>query len=669
MTHIAKRLPTQERNVGFESIIRAGRLGLSRRPRIEVDISVEPSIPEMLDDGTLPIEAISDGLLVLAPTGGEGGFLPRAGDVFLVAVNDIPIAATAQTLIDSTPNPMQLVVPASFFKSLDDGFHTISYIVTVSPSVTAQSLPVNVLVDRKPSGGSLLPRIIFEEHIERDGISAAELVSRPDQSIPVRIPDYRHQAAGDVIEIFYCSRNSSLAIAHPPINVMTDAQEITAMFTLSDLERVEDDGIVDFFYRVTDRAHNVSAPSPRTPVRSNAKYGPRVMYKADVKRVEGSVVLDHDIRPQMHIAIPQCDPPSRDGDYVGFSIGTEQFMAGPLKLTDSDKGLIGDISLTYADAWSLVPQDGRMPFDAPINYALIRTGVASKGPSSTASFNFSLPGGQDPNPATPENEALVVPLLRSAGGEDNVIKPDDLGNPAKIILQHATSPDTSLGLVDGDRVTMEVDTKLISLSVLVRGNPSRLEIDVPPGYLRDYRGQKALSYQVERRLEEGVSINVRSRAQNVSIYSQDMLPGDGLPLSPSKFVLPGIDEVGGASYILLSAHLRHPENRIRIYSYTNMLPGDLVSIDVTGFDGVDGGQEVGRFSLTYMVKEDDLEARADMLRPKDGMLVYFDVPVGSAGTSLLPIRYGRAETVYSVSNKVGRTESEVDRVIVRNLDS
>lgn len=261
------------RNRPHRSAKRATREAADNFPRpdapgLPIEI-LKPVIPAAHIDGLVPIAALSPYLVVHAPLDESVGAFVRPGDLFEALIDGIPIKGTGVCY----PHPadekafVEFRIPKPYIDLLADGLHGLSYRITIMPTQeTVDSASVPLMLDRVPAGGRCLPRIMFDEAIERGGLSLDTLMALPHATLVGVLPDYVGVDRRDTIHLFMKLRQDGVEVLAGSISPATHGCAMKVSFDRATLDRIEGMGPVDFYYQVLDASGLRSAKSPVTRV-------------------------------------------------------------------------------------------------------------------------------------------------------------------------------------------------------------------------------------------------------------------------------------------------------------------------------------------------------------------------------------------------------------------
>ncbi|QDE39357.1 hypothetical protein FIV34_09145 [Luteibacter pinisoli] len=626
---------------------------------------LKPVVPAALSDGLLPISSFDPFLVVCAPIIDVPGYVTMPGDLFSAAVNGQTFIETKVEYKGEDSPYVELHIPKDRIDDLEDGIHALSYISQQRPiGERISSGKTLIYLDRSPAGGRYLPRIVFEERIELDGLSLRGLLDLPDAALVGIIPDYAGIDPRDTIHVFMKRRGTNEELAATTISALTDGRPMEVRFDRSILEKINAAGRVDFYYHVVDAASIKSTSSATTPINLSILDSPEQLPPPMVEGADDGLLTDADIRPSLQVRIPALIPQAHAGDTIQLFVGDRAFMPFEIDEDDLDNGPLKTVSLDYATVVSFADGMTDQPFTQQFHYVHRRFGVESTSEAVVHQFDTTLPGGWDPLPATPENEALGLPVLRGATGPvDNVISFEDSTKPASAFIPAPTHVSRAgNGIDEGDRISVELDGTVVAEHV-VMDEPYPIIVTIPAKALREHTGLVKMAYEVTRLLSTEPHVaKAKSPSQDVRIHSADALPGAGAALSPSTFIK-AREREEEQGYAIRFPDFINGYTQLRIFEYVNMKDGDEITITYNAFDKYDGGKYVPEASgeLKHRVTAADLVPKREA-DPFTGDAIYIDIdfPIEPAKR----LNHGHFEYSHVVTNAVGSGASSLKEVIV-----
>lgn len=629
---------------------------------------LKPTVPAALADGRIPVSALEPHLVVHAPLVDVPGYISEPGDVFEASLNGLDLAETQVTFAGGDEKVVELRIPKARLDALDDGAHSLSYSVTIKPwGHIVRSGRTRIALDRKPAGGRYMPRIVFDETLELDGLSLSTLLALPDATLSGTIPDYAEIDPLDTIHVFYKLRGSDIELSAGTVAASTDGRPMVVRLDRDALEKIDGPGRVDFYYYVEDAVGVESPASTPAALNLSIKGSPLVLPPPVILGSDDELVTDRDARPLLAVHIPQTTPHALPGDTVQLFIGTKAFPAVEIEAADLDDGPMKAIYLDYGIVRAIAEESDTVPFEKRLRYIHRRKDVASYSDEKAYAFDLTLPGGWDPMPETIENEALSAPILRGAtGAVDNVISLPDSSLPAKVYIDAPLGGLRGMGGIErGDVIVVTLAGDAVSAPVIYDGEAYPLTIEIPATALEAHSGFTFLGYEINRKLTTTPHYAVAlSPTQPVRIDSAGGLPGAGAPLAKAIFTKAREREEATDIYGLFVTDFSGGITPLRIFGYANMRAGDTVKVVYEGFDQYEGGNPVdgAKGELSHRVSASDVVPKA-VQDPVTGDYVYIDIdfPIDIAKQ----VAHGHIAYHHQIVNDVGEASSPTGDVLIR----
>ncbi|MGN6482595.1 hypothetical protein [Luteibacter sp.] len=230
-------------------------------------VDLKPTIPAALADGTLTPESMRPHLLVHAPIISVDGYHTMPGDFFEALIDGILIPASRATY-SGEGDFVEIRIPQVDFLTRSAGRHELTYLAIQQPfGSIAISEPTTYLIDRTPPGGRGLPRIMFAEADERDGLALEDIKARPSMGLRGKIADYAGIDPRDTIQLFSKFDGSDTEFAAGTIEVGQKAWITEVYFGHDNFTNIDAPGRISFYYYVVDVSGNKSHVSPETTLR------------------------------------------------------------------------------------------------------------------------------------------------------------------------------------------------------------------------------------------------------------------------------------------------------------------------------------------------------------------------------------------------------------------
>jgi len=517
-------------------------------------------------------------------------------------------------------DPLTLVIPASLLE--EEGTYAVGYIPMNEPGGQAAYSPVSpLIVDRTPPGGDLLAPLLFEAHQQP---LTEEALALAGDVLTARLPSYFDAKWGDVVRTYWGEQPG------PERTLKADelgGGNIVFSFTRDFLAQLND-GEVLATYTVTDRAGNLSRVSEPALLRLQLRNLPQALLAPVVPSATNGLLDHNDARHGVQVDIPRYGN-VQPSDEVVLHWG-KVTLHGQLL---NDTSVLQPMILSWHVPYATVQAAGDGPVE--VRYEVYRNGVlGGTSPAAQVNVFVTLPGPQDPTPATLINEQLAAPTVRGrseqANREHNVLDEDDYRLDADVIVPWQTGFKAfdQIALFWGTwplPVMRTLDQNDIDAGAdLVICLPNKLIVGEGPGRAIP------LHYTVTRTDNPNTS---HSSTQPVRVVNQAQLPGGECGLAGAVFVdadtthtlrLPAVTE--GTS--------------LWVKPYRNLSAGDLIEVSLKGYDAFIDGQLIKATEMSMSATVDEHTHLGDVL---------FKIPV----TLLDHFTVGRIEARYRIKNDYG----------------
>lgn len=587
-----------------------------------------PSIPTADPiDGLLTLEALLQPVQIVFPCWNEA--LP--GDSCQITWGKETL--TDQFFItDETPGTLiSLEIPPELLK---DGEYNVGYAATnEGGAVSVKSPQIPLIVDTVAPGGDLIAPMIFPFQTQ-DGILTADELTELGGTLVAEVPGYSGMAWGDQIRTLWG------AIAGPEHTVTSSEVTMDRVMLSFPREFLESLGDVTepVSFVVTDRAGNQSIKSNETTFRLFLVDIPD-NYPAPVcSQANDGIVDDADARAGVAVDIPQY-PDALPGDNVTLYWGTYPLPEVQLNPGDETFNPVFTINVRYGIVALAGDGPAQLHYEVRRNNVLIGTSLML-----VVDVNITLPGPQDPEPGTPENEALAFPVIRgsstNANNEDNVIDEDDFLLDAYALI--GWRDDFAIG--DVFTLTWGSQDEQVMYTLRSSDVNRDLLLTIPNRILTSEGTGEDIKvfYSVSQTSSPNIS---RSPAQSVSVHSQGDLPGGETGLQGPVFT--------NANHNNAISPILSPDGTpIYIAPYENIAKYPRVTVVFRGYNAANGDTPVpgASFEMTHVLDEFEI-ADGYSFRVTDHQLRL--------------ICTGRAEAYYRVEGPNGPVNSISTPVLIR----
>jgi len=454
---------------------------------------------------------------------------------------------------------------------------------------TRYSGAIQFIVDLTPPGRpSLGAAQKFPADVVAGGLSSARLTELGDQ-LPAEIPSYEGVTIGD--RLFLQVNDQASLVPIPTGNV---GQPLPIAYPRTLIEQV-DDGTLNFSYRISDRAGNMSELATAVPIKVLLKGGIEDLEAPSVPVFAANdIIVDADARAGVLVQIPLHEN-LEAGDAIqviwgGIDLTPVPLLAGDL--TDPLFGPEGGIRVSYATL--LAALGGATRGTVGVAYRVRRDAleVGTSPPLEDVLVDLTLAGGVDPE--NPEHGLLVALTIMAQGETDpNQIPPakSDLDATATIpwknvdsdpvflegdliqILWNSTLALTPPYAVTADDVTAAIDLELTVPGVIILAGGSAPDLPV--------------TYTVTRALAsppDGHSNTARAPDQPVDVRSKADLPGGEAGLLAGSFS----DAMGTPPNQYISTLVARGGTPFRVDAYLNKKVGDRIEVTIQVYEGTTG---------------------------------------------------------------------------------
>ena len=695
--------PTREIAVNLQTpSIQRPRSKREARPAPQVkrrqgSILPQMSVPNLRpSDGRLPLALIGARIPVIIPSPP----VVRPRDYFQLYANGyedtnklgilvpVPYPGGGDTTLYIEAADQPQLTPAEYpgvTWSLDYG--------VVDP-VTEQSeiafKPVRIIFDRYPPGGlPPTPGALSFTPEQLSGITGDDIDPTEDGVI-VHIASWFDDDVDDQAELWLgtgpLEADGSYITPLPPA-VTNPAGGIDVVFPRAALETFNA-GPVYFGYRVTDWVGNVSNLSTTTPINVYLSglpqdlEAPLIPEAAPYNPEDGSglpvgtgLLTWDEANPTTTVQIPIYTGVAEDDRIYlkwngqtsippvfvtqddiddeptnGYLLKTE-LQLDPYVLTD---GSADNIGIWY----QVSPASGAFSVDSPKQYINV---------------NLTTPGGEDPDPGTPEHENLQPPQLLSsfAGSVPNIIPAEAYTSPANLTIYRAGAiPPGAVIWARSDVISIfwgadhADDPTDITINA---GNELRdLVVPIPPAMIAANGSGADIPpyYVITRILSHGNTASARSPTTLLQVTAPGELPGGDAPLVPAFFpeavdvILPPPAPIYRYQFIQPTVGLRGTTLCIPLAGVANVSKGDFVSVDFVGLEGPDDDDQD---DTAPPIPESRISVVDHEINDEDVRLGYFLVPLPYSKTYY--ICRNLSITNYSIRNSAGLKNAPMQHII------
>lgn len=538
-----------------------------RRPKIqEPDNLTAPYVPVADEsDGLIKTVDLETDVLVELPMW-DGA---RFKDSYQLRLNGDRVGELAE--LDPLPPEgtiLQLTIPVDI-ELLTDGAYTLDYVAIGYPgNFVTPSDPITIVVDRTPPGTHQLGYMDFPDEA-KDGLTSEELRNMGDV-LTGSIYGYSGLQKGDIIHVFWGDE------AGPEIVLdgsEDEASSIDINFTREFLSNLPNPAGATY-YKVTDRAGNISAESRRVTI---------PLFLTEVTPdLPAPVIIDHDgvvdytdamAGVDVHIPVSEL---IQEGDEILLHWGTESLGPVPVATEDLSEPFVLVFDVQYGTIRAA--GDGIRQ----LSYEVIRSGHVV-GTSSTleTAVHIELPVPDSPNKPTIKGGSSTP------SNEDNLIDENDYELNAVVMIDwnSAFKAAQVINIYWGGSEVLE-QPYVITNSDVVAGRPLLLtalnDLFKPVGTGSDIR----VYYTVTAPGNPNTSTSFE---QGIIVRSKNELPGgpDGPDAPEFTNIRDGVIDYGNSS----------AGAPVYIKPYVNIAPGQTIVFTYEAYDDLVGG--VKKFEWTH----------------------------------------------------------------------
>lgn len=491
----------------------------------------------------------------------------------------------------------EYIVTYRFKGEFDTAFENISPPASFRTKYTPAGDP--------PDGAHLGPLAFVDASILTTGLNSAKLTEMGDV-LRAFVPSYKGSTDGDLIrpQVELLNVNTTVLAAPVRVPIGGTGGDIQVEFTRANLEEVGD-GVAVFRYLVEDLAGNTSLLSNAVRVTLSVNSTSIVLDPPIVPVFDRDGIIDEaTARPGVDVEIPG-NAGLKTGDILYLSWGTQKLDGVPIIAVGATP--IMTLTVPYGD----ILKEGTGTIQ--VTYLVYRAGEEIGAPENPTEVkvNVDQPGGKDPDPDTPENEALAAPTVHEAGWvtghEENIITLENSDKDAHFIVQwYNTLTPQGEAFIEGDVLEFFYNGESFQTYTVKKSDVnSKANIDVvlPATRIKQSgSGTFAAYYLASRTVADGISNSARSPDQSVTVESAGDLPGGGEPLDLAIF----------ADENLNTAVLDKGGAKVTVPMYKNMKLGDTVSIQFTAnwrFSGLGPDIERAAYNEDKEVRQGYVEDR------------------------------------------------------------
>jgi hypothetical protein len=542
---MSSHISAEQARLNQRALMRSAFLKSQNQPR---ELAA-PEVPDALPpDNLLPKDILLSGLPVTIP----GWERPLAGDQLFIYWDEAIVELT-QINDPTTELPYKFTISPD--KLLGDGIFPLYYKVMAASGSESDSATVMIKIDRTPPNQNNVPQaLVFDAEVMSEGLTVEYLEANNDQ-VPAYVPEYTDMQAGETVHAFWDE------IPLEPIT-LTEA-DVTAkkvpVIISGDIVREAGQGTILADYYLTSRAGFDGLPSLASTINVLLTPKPTNLKAPIVPLAEDPAGIDlQDANTGVVVQIDEYQNATAT-DLVVAKWGN----------TNLSPALVipGEFPILVSVPRSTIINEGSG--EREVSYIVSRGGLNFDAPPITVKVDVETVGPTDPDPGTPENEALEPAVLTSASGLTNELVGEDQGQSAsvQIALYEGANPGDKVTLYWGNTPPTEAGSLLVSEAEISAGELTPIAIDA--GIISATPDNPAwpLYYTLSLPLKPGNAIASPITPINVHMSSPGGLEG----LDPLTY------PDANANGWLLTELVENGAN-LFVAVYENMKLGDIVTL-------------------------------------------------------------------------------------------
>ena len=454
---------------------------------------------------------------------------------FTKAIKIVELDPTVHKPGDKIPG----VIPNAL---LTEGPHIIVFAITDSFGNNAELSPlVPFKVDRTAPGGKFgfsPPSFgVLENEIQEHGITAT-LLDANGGVLSANVGGYQGIDLDDSLVPYVDDKPGTPVLIDPTKATTVDFTYDKAQITAAG------DGLKKFQYQITDRAGNVGAMSLYREFETLLSGVITTLTKPIVAAMADSVISQEEAKSGVNVTIP-ANTQVVSGLWVVVTWGGIELAPSKIITTNNDQ----DVLVTPPQVF----QQSSGNFD--VNYEIYKEVTDSSGnpmlmlmgasPPTPVVVDLSIPGTVDPDPTTPWNEDLGLPIVKGgSSNQDNVLTVADSTVNATITIPwftNTTPPEDAYKVDDiisvywggtppegspiGTPINASIQVKAVDII-----NKKDFILTVTVAEHQAIKGAVTVTYRGSRPITGGFN-HTSSPYQTVTVETLPALPGGpgGLP--------------------------------------------------------------------------------------------------------------------------------------------
>ncbi|WP_457362744.1 RCC1 domain-containing protein [Pseudomonas sp. TE3610] len=325
------------------------------------------------------------------------------------------------------------VIPANLFMTvprarlIGDGEHQLQYVAYNSVGNPVGSAPAPVWIDTvEPGHNDVLLPLVAEPAVPADIVNEAYLAANGDQLL-ARVPAYVETRVGDLIQGFWQHEllaDQDLADAQTVVDQQAiDTGEIVLVFSGQTI-RQKGNGRARAWYRITDRAGNVSARSDDRLWLVDVQAPPATLRPPRIPQASDGLISRADACDTVMVVLDGYTTPA-PGDQLLVTFNSSALA--PVHAPGA-----GGFPVSVEVPWDILRSYGETASYRAVVYWQVQRGAFISPPSQTLAVEVDLriAGPANPSPC-PLNGRLPTVTVKGAAG-DNLISDADAPGPVSV---------------------------------------------------------------------------------------------------------------------------------------------------------------------------------------------------------------------------------------------
>ncbi|MGY4495141.1 hypothetical protein [Pseudomonas sp. TE3610] len=599
-----------------------------------------PTVPDIPDGepNLLPKAALLAPLRVEFPVW-EGAVTDPSdpGDTLYLYWDGVEVDSKLFTAADVIPANLFMTVPRA--RLIGDGEHQLQYVAYNSVGNPVGSAPAPVWIDTvEPGHNDVLLPLVAEPAVPADIVNEAYLAANGDQLL-ARVPAYVETRVGDLIQGFWQHEllaDQDLADAQTVVDQQAiDTGEIVLVFSGQTI-RQKGNGRARAWYRITDRAGNVSARSDDRLWLVDVQAPPATLRPPRIPQASDGLISRADACDTVMVVLDGYTTPA-PGDQLLVTFNSSALA--PVHAPGA-----GGFPVSVEVPWDILRSYGETASYRAVVYWQVQRGAFISPPSQTLAVEVDLRIAGPANPGPCPLNGLLSRVTVKGSTADNVVVPSDAPGPVpvQVMLYENPRPTEVMNLYWGS-----LTAPVASYQVVAGDSAGQLitfEVEWADVLAAGFGAAVPVWYSVSN------GINVQHSPQTACrVEAPGEVPGGGDKLKAGRF--PNTNANQALNYQLTRGGALY---RIEL-DYPQAAAGDELVMRLQGY-GPDGTTQLPGTEYTAQDQVDAVELAQGYYQ--------FLVPEQKFTLALYPGPRNIINVAYQASNASGTGESLVSRTLI-----